>query len=424
MLTHVFISGLRVYVDHIPTAYTTQVQVFVGVGSLHEKNNEAGIAHILEHANHLRTEALPDKQAGRDFQDNNQFTTNANTYYTRTNFYARGPHIAPMMEYLGQVIARPRLPADKVKSELGIVAREAKTYLDNTDYVIEYHKDKLMFGDPYGRPVVGYSDKLQYEVEEIQRFYKRHYRLDNMAVVASGKATLEEVVPLVEKYLEKTPLKDHTEKALTVPKPVYGKAGEYGLAIPQSPNAKIAINTILPKGLANKVAHSGGVYGVAARIIWEKIFKTVRDDLRLAYNGGYYISRYNHPNAWFAGTYITCDPKKVMVAKNALATAMQKNKTDISDKEISKAIKAVGGQLLSSLDSIESRADMMFKKLESGLEPMSIHDIAQEYMDLNIDKVKVALNELLDTYESGSRYTLIASNEAAIKNIKRVKFDF
>ena len=47
--TYKFPSGLTVMAEEIPSAYTTDVNIVVNVGSLDEADEEAGISHSIEH---------------------------------------------------------------------------------------------------------------------------------------------------------------------------------------------------------------------------------------------------------------------------------------------------------------------------------------------------------------------------------------
>ncbi len=81
-------SGLTVYVDHMPNARTNSTNMFIPYGSVNELEGDEGMAHAFEHCVHLETDQFANRTDLARHAKLHGMQTNANTYYTRTVYYA------------------------------------------------------------------------------------------------------------------------------------------------------------------------------------------------------------------------------------------------------------------------------------------------------------------------------------------------
>ena len=81
-------NGIRVAVEHIPTAKTISCFFDFNAGSIYEKSNEYGIAHLIEHLMFSGTKTRNKAKIRTDL-DNIGTIFNASTSISKTRFYIK-----------------------------------------------------------------------------------------------------------------------------------------------------------------------------------------------------------------------------------------------------------------------------------------------------------------------------------------------
>ena len=421
--TYTHPSGLQFYVDHLAHANTTGVSIFVGVGNANERETEGGLNHIIEHGTHLGSPIFPTEAEAAEYCDMHMFWANAEAGYTRTLYQADGPDLESIFHYFGQIVARPLLDSQRLSDHLGVVRREAKAHLDDLDYVIARMRDRQLFNDPFGRPIIGLSNKLHFAPEEIIDFHKRHYALGNMAVVAAGAATLEEVTTLAQRYLIDSPLAENQLGDVFRPTAETRPAGAFGLLRESSPNAVISVSHPLPAGLRDAYSDNPTAYVIASRILGEEIYHIIREERQLAYDAGYGIRVYNHPDAWWAGTDVNCDPERVGEVLQVFGEVMGRGVDSFGNNKKQAKINAMIGAVLRSMNDQDSRLDSMITRLERYKIPLDMDDVAARYRNVSLREVDTALGQLLSAYQQIERTIFITGNNTAVRGLDHVKVD-
>ncbi|MGD7733682.1 M16 family metallopeptidase [Propionibacteriaceae bacterium G57] len=173
----------------IPGARSTNLGFFVGVGSRHETADEHGSSHMLEHllfkgtrSRDARQISAQVEQAGGDL--------NAWTARDHTCFHAQVlPEDAPgAASVIADMLTDSLLRTDDVASEAQVVLDEIAMHDDDPVDVCADLAQQALFGDqPLGRSVIGTEASIRgLGRDDIEGFWRRHYRGDNIVVVAAG----------------------------------------------------------------------------------------------------------------------------------------------------------------------------------------------------------------------------------------------
>jgi predicted Zn-dependent peptidase len=142
----------------MPHARSVAVALFVGVGSRHETDGEAGLSHMVEHLAFKGTRGYPEAGALSEAIEACGGMVNAATDRELTVYSARVPRNRAdrAFEVVAELVVHPLLrPADLV-AEKPVVVDEIRAYVDSpSDHVFSLF-DELLFGShPLGREIAG-----------------------------------------------------------------------------------------------------------------------------------------------------------------------------------------------------------------------------------------------------------------------------
>lgn len=409
-------EGLRIYVDTIPSAETTKINAFVGVGSVHESDKLAGISHALEHCVHISTKLFPNEQALDEFTGINSLMANADTYYNRTCYYATGPYVEPNMKRLGQILFQPTFDPTYIDNEMLTVAREGQEFRDNIDSLHGVASDLTLFGKPYGRNVGGYADNIDYTSEQLKKFYKHHYTASNMAIVAVGNVSMDEILKYSKKYFEFT----HNEKpSVTLPIPKRADTLTTGLLSGAS-SAVVRIASPMDSSFVERYMDNKTAYIAGAVAINALCYQHFRTDTGISYDSGFFISDYNSPNAWSLICDATVDPQKINEAKSLINDIFSRTNDNYSDTAIASAIGSTRSDILCKMDSIEDRTELYIQNLEQQIEPIDPRLVADSAYHVQHDSVRLAIDDIVEHIATHPPITHITGPKKAIKSVDKI----
>jgi secreted Zn-dependent insulinase-like peptidase len=119
-------NGMRLFLAHDPRATTAACAVCVQVGSRADPPDVPGLAHMLEHAIFLGSDAFPGESELREFVRLRGGSCNASTSPDTTLYYVHVPSdaLSGAVERLAAALAAPRLAPASVEREVDAVEAE------------------------------------------------------------------------------------------------------------------------------------------------------------------------------------------------------------------------------------------------------------------------------------------------------------
>jgi zinc protease len=192
-------NGLTILTKEINTAPVVSVQVWYRVGSRNEKLGITGISHQLEHLLFKGTKERP-IQFGRLFSALGS-SSNAFTSYDMTAYFGTvgSEKLNALLELEADRMANTVAGATELKSENTVVLSELDGGNNNPGTRLNRVLMRAAFpNSSYGWPVIGYrTDVVDFSAEEVQAYYRTHYRPDNATLVVVGNfdtsATLKQI---------------------------------------------------------------------------------------------------------------------------------------------------------------------------------------------------------------------------------------
>lgn len=172
-------NGLPLYRVGLPGTRATTILVAFDAGARTERPEENGAAHFLEHLVFKGGQLFDDYRKVNETAERMGASLNAYTSHDLVAFHitCRAERALEALDLLTDFVGRPRIDADELDRERGVVIQEINRSFDQPSTVAEYLIDQAAFGDhPLGRPVLGPEDHLRtFSREAIVGFRERRW---------------------------------------------------------------------------------------------------------------------------------------------------------------------------------------------------------------------------------------------------------
>ena len=170
------------------TRATTLLLAF-DAGARTERPEENGMAHFLEHLVFKGGEKYADHRAVNETAERMGGILNAYTSHDLVAFHitVRAEAVGEGLDLLTDFVGRPRIDADELDRERGVVIQEINRSKDQPSVVAEHLIDQAAFGEhPLGRSVLGPEEHLRtFTREGIVAFRERRWQRGAAFVVGN-----------------------------------------------------------------------------------------------------------------------------------------------------------------------------------------------------------------------------------------------
>jgi predicted Zn-dependent peptidase len=188
--TTVEANGLPVHSIALPGTRALTVLVAFDAGARNEQPQENGMAHFLEHLVFKGGEKYPTYKDVNETAERLGGVLNAYTSHDVVAFHitVRAESAGQAIDLLTDFVGRPRLDAEELDRERGVVIQEINRAYDQPSTVAEYLIDRAAFGDhPLGRTVLGPEENLRsFTRDGIVAFRKRRWAGANGGAFLAG----------------------------------------------------------------------------------------------------------------------------------------------------------------------------------------------------------------------------------------------
>jgi predicted Zn-dependent peptidase len=172
-------NGLPLHRLSLPGTRALTALVAFDAGARTERPEENGMAHFLEHLVFKGGEKYPNYRDVNESAERIGAQLNAYTSHDLVAFHitARAESAPEALDLLTDFVGRPRIDADELDRERGVVIQEIARAHDQPSVLAEHLIDQAAFGDhPLGRPVLGPADHLRsFSRDAIVAFRERRW---------------------------------------------------------------------------------------------------------------------------------------------------------------------------------------------------------------------------------------------------------
>lgn len=391
-------SGLRIFVLPKEGYRSTYAIIGTPFGSINTefdlKDGKVrvpdGIAHYLEHK-------LFESEDGDAFMKYSETGANANAYtsFDKTCYlFSCTEQFEKSLSILLELVTSPYFTEETVAKEQGIIGQEIKMYEDSPEWRVLFN---LLGGMYHYHPVkidiAGSVESIaEITPESLYTCYNSYYSLNNMALSVVGNVTVEDVLGVCDKYLKK---QETVEVESIFPEEPYEIKEKY---VQQIFPVAVPIFNLGFKLKADRLhneeelAHLDILLFMLAsstspmyRELMDKGLINSTFSYEMFEGGGYSAILFSGESR---------DPEKVAEIVCKYIDKAKAEGFEVKDFEDSK--KATYGDALSSLNSVETVANMMEDFYFSR---RKIFDYYDAIGNASMDKAKQILNEI-DTENS------------------------
>ena len=205
---HTLSNGLRIVTENMPGLHSASVGIWVGAGGRHERVEENGIAHFLEHMAFKGTATRSALQIAEEIKDVGGYI---NVYTSRemTAYYARvlEKDVALGLDVISDILLNPVFDASEIEVERGVILQEIGQALDTPDDIIfDWLQEEAYPDQPLGRTILGPTERVSaFGRGDLENFVTEHYGPNQMILSAAGGIDHDAIVRQAEKLFGHLP---------------------------------------------------------------------------------------------------------------------------------------------------------------------------------------------------------------------------
>jgi predicted Zn-dependent peptidase len=365
-------GGLRVFSEPLEEATSASLGVWIRAGSRDERDDVAGITHLMEHMLFKGTPDMNALQLAQAFESIGA-QENAATGEEYTVLYARflPEHLGRALDIMSDMVLRPTL-AD-LEREREVIVEEIRMYEDRPDQMADEHLSALIFhDDPLGRPIIGSAETVRgVDHDTLRTFHARAYTAPSIFVVAAGKLDREELERMVgEKFSDLPQGEPFVREANPRPpesrffykhketEQYHVSLGSLGIpAKSEDRYAMAALNNVLGGGMSSR------------------LFQEVREKRGLAY--AVYSYHQGYSDAGAIKTYVGSTTGNVEEALRVISEQLQRIQEEpVPEEELDRTKQQLKSSTLLALESTAARMNRIGRSVITGTELLTPEEIA------------------------------------------------
>jgi predicted Zn-dependent peptidase len=366
-------SGVRIVTEAMPSVRSVSLGFWVGTGSRHESDQEAGLSHLLEHLLFKGTPKYESVQIDQIF-DAMGAELNAGTGKETTSVFARviDEHLPEALDVMADMVFRPTL--SDIDSEREVILEEIAMYEDDPQEKVFDLLGEATFGsDPLGRSIIGSAQVISgTPVGTIQEFHHRRYVPGNVVIAAAGAVDHEALVELVDERVSCTGSGSGPETL------------SHPLRLPESPERRferkdteqfhvclggVGVSRHDDRRFALRVLDTifGGISS-------SRLFQEVRERRGLAYAVYSFTSAYQDTGQ--IGLYVGTRAENLVSAMTVVGTELARSiKDPATPEELARAKENLKGRVVLALESTGARMNRLGAEILSGTPLMPIDEL-------------------------------------------------
>jgi predicted Zn-dependent peptidase len=383
-------SGLRVVTDSMPHLRTASLGVFVGAGSRHERTQEHGLSHLLEHMAFKGTRRRSARDIAEEIE-NAGGDLNAETSVEQTAYFARvlGEDCELALDILADILTDSQFDPAELEREKGVILQEIGAVEDAPDDLIfDLFTGTAWPDQAIGRPILGTRERVRaFDRGAIDLYLRRHYQAGATIVGAAGAVKHETIVAAAEKLFE--PL---GRGAFPPAPPALYRGGE-------SLTKKGLGQTHIIVGFEGRAAHdpahdAAHVFAAATGGgMSSRLFQEVREKRGLAYS--IYTFHWSYSDAGLMGFYAGTSPRDASELMQAALDCLAEASHALREEEIDRAKAQMKVSLLAALESSGARAQQVARQILVYGRPLSTEEMVARIDRLTVEEIRRAGADML-----------------------------
>ena len=347
-------NGLRVVTEAMEGFESAAIGIWVTAGGRHERVEQNGIAHFLEHMAFKGTGSRTALEIAETIEDVGGYI-NAYTSREMTAYYARvlKGDVALAFDVLSDILLDPLFDPRDIEVERGVILQEIGQALDTPDDVVFDWLQEAAFPDqPLGRTILGPAERVRgFSREDLAGFVGEHYRPERLIVAAAGGVDHDAIVKLAEAAFG----------ALAPGAPPAVVPARFGAGEKRAVKPLEQVHFTL--GLEGPGYRSDDLYtaqiyaSVMGGGMSSRLFQEVRERRGLCYS--IFAQAGAFEETGLITLYAGSSPDEVAALAGVVVDELRRAGRDISEAEVARARAQMKSGLLMGLESATNRAERL-----------------------------------------------------------------
>ena len=190
-------NGFRIVTEHMPGLMSASIGIWVQAGGRHERPEQNGIAHFLEHMAFKGTKTRSPLQIAEEIEDVGGYI-NAYTSKDMTAYYARvlSADVGLALDVISDIVLNPVFDPREIETERNVILQEIGQTLDTPDDIIFDWLQEVSYPDqPFGRTILGPAKRVgAFSQQDLINFVAQHYGPNQMILSAAGGVDHDEIM--------------------------------------------------------------------------------------------------------------------------------------------------------------------------------------------------------------------------------------
>lgn len=348
-------NGLVVLTEKLPGVRSAATGFYVRTASAHERREQMGISHLLEHMVFKGTERRSAKQLALELEvRGGSLDAYTGRDYTSFQAHTLDADLPLAVEILTDLARHPLLRESDLEPERNVILEEINGVEDTPDdLVFELHAAELWPKHPYGYSILGSPDTLAaMSADDLRCLHSTGYYRGNFVVAAAGNVNHDQLLTVLERegWFEGTA----PEPARPAVAPVAAARGAHRREQRDTAQTHIVFGTDTfplrdPRRFALAILTNVFGGGMSSRL-----FQRVREELGLAY--AIFAYKHFYQSSGQLGVYIGTQPGTADAAVDAIRAEYGRIAGEaLPAEELTDGKRQLKGQVMLSLESPGAR---------------------------------------------------------------------
>lgn len=357
---HTLSNGFQIVTEHMPGFQSASLGIWIKAGGRHERAEENGIAHFLEHMAFKGTKTRSALQIAEMIEDVGGYI-NAYTSREVTAYYTRvlKEDVALSINLLFDILQNSIFEEKEIEVERGVILQEIGQSLDTPDDVIFDWLQDISYPDQaLGRTILGPSERVKnFSRANLIDFIAQHYHPERMILSAAGGIYHDEIIRLAEASFGTLPMRAAPEN--------FGKAKFVGGEFRKEKSleqAHVALAFESPSYRDDDI-YTAQIYSVAlGGGMSSRLFQEIREKRGLCYTIFAQAGAFSDSGMMtiYAGTSEAQVPDLMALTFDELRRAAE----DMSSNELERARAQMKAGMLMGLESASNRAERLARQVQ------------------------------------------------------------
>jgi predicted Zn-dependent peptidase len=376
-------NGLTVATETLPHIESVALGVWVKSGARNEREDEHGIAHLLEHMAFKGTNRRTAWKIASEIE-NVGGEINAATSVETTSFYARvlADDVPLAMDILGDILTESKFDAEELEREQHVILQEIGAAHDTPDDIVFDRFTETAFRhQTLGRSILGTPETVKsFTSAQLHAFMERQYGAERMVVVAAGAVKHDDFVREVENRLGSFRAKAEG----VMPQYAHYVGGDYR-------ENRDLMDAQIVLGFEGRAYHVRDFYAsqVLSMILGggmsSRLFQEVREKRGLCYS--VYAFHWGFSDTGIFGIHAATGQSDIARLVPVIVSELRRAGESIGQEELNRARAQYRAGLVMSAESCASRASQIARQILLFGRPIGMDELVERLSNLTVERL-------------------------------------